>query len=109
VKIKIIYKMALVKQFSKTKSVCKVTFTLPSEVVNEAKKVALVGEFNEWSSTATLLKKQKDGLYKASVELPIGSEFQFRYLLDGANWINDEAADKYVANEFTSDNSVVVL
>ena len=103
------HKMALVKQFSKTKSVCKVTFTLPSEVVENAKKVALVGEFNDWNSTATLLKKQKDGQYKASVELPVGSEFQFRYLLDGENWINDEAADKYVANEFTTDNCVVVL
>jgi len=108
-KIKHSKAMALVKQFSKSKPVCKVTFTLPSEVVVDAKKVAVLGDFNEWSSTATLLKKQKDGQYKASVELPVGSEFQFRYLIDESNWINDEAADKYVANEFTTDNSVVVL
>lgn len=101
--------MAIVKQFSKTKSVCKVTFTLPSAVVSNAKKVAVVGEFNDWNSTATLLKKQKDGQYKASVELPIGSEFQFRYLLDGTDWVNDEAADKYVSNDFTTQNCVVVL
>ncbi|WP_259015951.1 isoamylase early set domain-containing protein [Emticicia fluvialis] len=101
--------MSIVKQFSKTKSVCKVTFTLPSEVVNNAKNVALVGEFNDWNSTANLLKKQKDGQYKTSLELPLGAEFQFRYLLDGSEWLNDEAADKYVSNEFTTQNCVVVL
>ena len=99
--------MAITKAYSKSKPVCKVTFALAAETVNGAKSVNVLGDFNEW--TLTPLKKQKDGLYKASVELEKGKEFAFRYLVD-ENWINDEAADKYVPSGVSYDeNSVVVL
>lgn len=103
--------MALAKQFVKSKpTICKVTFSLPAETVNGAQTVAVVGEFNGWDSTAAPLKKQKDGSYKATVELPIGQEYQFRYLIDGQTWTNDTTADKYVASGVSMDeNSVVVL
>ncbi|MPR35376.1 isoamylase early set domain-containing protein [Salmonirosea aquatica] len=103
--------MALTKQFLKSKPVCKVTFTLPAEATTESKKVILLGDFNGWDpSEATPLKKQKDGSYKAIVELETGKEYQFRYLLDGEKWENDWQADKYVPAEGSTDeNSVVVL
>lgn len=103
--------MALTKQYLKSKPICKVTFSLPAEAVAESSEVALLGDFNEWNpTTATLLKKQKDGSYKATLELEPGKEYQFRYLLDGTKWENDWAADKYVAADGSSDeNSVVVL
>lgn len=100
--------MAISKTYSKSKPVCKVTFEVSGETVNGAKSVSLLGDFNEWNPTA--LKKQKDGTFKASVELEKGKEFAFRYLVDNDVWINDEAADKYVANGVSYDeNSVVVL
>lgn len=102
--------MALAKQFLKSKPIAKVTFELPAEAVNGAKAVALVGEFNNWDTSALTLKKQKDGSYKTTVELPVGGEYQYRYLLDGSKWENDWAADKYVACGVSGDeNSVVVL
>ena len=100
--------MAISKTYSKSKSVCKVTFEVSAEAVNGGKSVSLLGDFNEWNPTA--LKKQKDGNFKASVELEKGKEFAFRYLVDNDVWINDEAADKYVASGVSVDeNSVVVL
>lgn len=102
--------MAIAKQFLKSKPIAKVTFELPAEAVNGAKAVALVGEFNNWDISALTLKKQKDGSYKTTVELPVGSEYQYRYLLDGSKWENDWAADKYVASSVSGvENSVVVL
>lgn len=102
--------MAVAKQFLKSKPICKVTFELPAEAVNGAKTVALVGEFNGWDAGAQALKKQKDGSYKTTVELPVGGEYQYRYVLDGTKWENDWAADKYAASGISSDeNSVVVL
>ena len=102
--------MALAKQFLKSKPVCKVTFSLSPETVSGAKSVALVGEFNDWNAEAAPLKKQKDGSYKATVELPVGSEYQFRYLIDGQTWCNDDTADKFVQSGVSSDdNSVIVL
>lgn len=100
--------MAISKTYSKSKPVCKVTFEVSAEAVNGAKSVSLLGDFNEWNPTA--LKKQKDGNFKASMELEKGKEFAFRYLVDNDVWINDEAADKYVASGVSYDeNSVVVL
>lgn len=102
--------MALTKQFVKSKSVYKVTFTVPAEAAVEAKKISLVGEFNGWNpEEAIALKKQKDGSFKTSLELGAG-EYQFRYILDDAKWENDWAADKYVpAGVDATENSVVVL
>ncbi|KAB7732166.1 glycoside hydrolase [Rudanella paleaurantiibacter] len=102
--------MALAKQFLKSKPVAKVTFELPAEAVNGAKVVSLVGDFNDWDVAAQPLKKQKDGSYKTTVELPVGKEYQYRFVIDGEKWENDWAADKYVASGVsTDDNSVVVL
>ncbi len=100
--------MAISKTYSKSKPVCKVTFEVSADAVNGGKSVSLLGDFNEWNPTA--LKKQKDGAFKASVELEKGKEFAFRYLVDNDLWINDEAADKYVASGVSyEENSVVVL
>lgn len=103
--------MAIAKQTLKSKPVCKVTFALSADVVGDAKDIALLGEFNEWNAeNAPKLKKQKDGSYKATVELETGKEYAFRYLFNGTNWVNDEAADKYVPNGISyEENSVVVL
>ncbi|TDB63984.1 isoamylase early set domain-containing protein [Arundinibacter roseus] len=103
--------MALTKQYLKSKPVCKVTFSVPAEAATDSKEVALVGDFNEWNTNeATYLKKQKDGSYKAILELELGKEYQFRYLLDGQKWENDWAADKYVsAGVASEENSVVVV
>ena len=96
------------KQFLKSKPVCKATFTLPQEAAPEAKEVALVGDFNEWDTQAGIpMKKQKDGVFKAVVELESGKEYQFRYLIDGETWENDWEADKYVPTPFGVDNSVI--
>ena len=101
--------MAIAKQFLKSKAVCKVTFELSASQV-EGNQVSLVGEFNDWNSSDTLLKKQKNGNFRAIVELPVGKELQFRYLIDGQNWLNDETADKYVPSGVSNEqNSVVVL
>ena len=100
--------MSISKTYSKSKPVCKVTFEVSAGTVNGAKSVSLVGDFNEWNPTA--LKKQKDGAFKASVELEKGKEFAFRYLVDNENWINDDAADKYIPSGVSfEENSVVVL
>ena len=102
--------MAIAKDFNKKKPLCKVTLGLPAEAINGAKSVALVGQFNDWDVLAQPLKKQKDGSFAAKVELPIGQEYQYRFVLDGTTWENDWAADKYVASEVPGvENSVVVL
>ncbi|MGJ3238410.1 MAG: isoamylase early set domain-containing protein [Anaerolineae bacterium] len=98
----------LKKQYLKTKPVCKVTFYTPEEI--DAEAVYLVGDFNDWDEQATPMEKLKDGRFKAVLPLEVDqTEYQFRYLVNGAEWLNDWEADKYVPNPFLGDNSVVVV
>jgi len=94
----------LKKKYFKTKDECEVTF----EVENDgAKSMALVSEANEWKPVK-MSKRRKDGKFYTRIRLPKEGQFQFRYLVDGENWMNDSEADAYVANEFGGRNSVVV-
>lgn len=99
------------KVYNKTKKVCKTTFSLPKEAVTTAKNVALLGEFNNWDQNEpVVMKKAKDGSFKATLELPVGRKYEFRYLIDNAVWENDWAADDYkFISQFNIDNSVVVV
>lgn len=97
--------MAITKQYLKSKPICKVTFTVPAE---EAKKVAVVGSFNNWDEKATTLKKLKNGTFKGTLNLEKDNSYEFRYLIDGT-YVNDEQADAYISNEFASENGVLTV
>jgi len=102
--------MSIKKQFLKSKPVCKVTFVVDAEAINGAETVAILGDFNNWDPTANSMKKSKDGSFKATLDLESEKEYQFRYLVDGAKWINDVNADKFVsAGIANEENSVITL
>jgi 1,4-alpha-glucan branching enzyme len=101
--------MSLKKQYIKTKPVCKVTFIVAKEISESAKKVNLTGDFNNWDIESIAMKKNKSGEFSASVELEKGREYQFKYVIDGKEWLNENQADGFVTNEFQSNNSVVVV
>jgi len=102
-------RMSLKKQYLKTKPVCKVTFSLPESMTGSAGTVYLVGEFNGWDEQENPMKLHKDGSFNLTLNLEKGREYQFRYLLDGSIWENDDCADKYVAAPYGGDNSVVIV
>ena len=102
--------MIVKKQYLKSKPVCKVAFTVPTEIANDAKEAWLVGEFNEWNQIATPMKRLKNGSFSVTVDLETGKEYQFRYLIDRNRWENAWNADKSVSTPFgDSYNSVVIV
>jgi len=102
--------MSLDKKYLKSKPVCKVKFIAPSELLERSKTIFLAGEFNDWNYSDTPLKKQKNGSYATTIDLPVGTEYQYRYVVDGDSWENDFDADKYVpSNVCSAENSVVVV
>ncbi len=99
--------MSLKKQFLKTKPVCKVTFRIPKDLAQNAKKAFLMGEFNDWKQTNPM-RKLKSGEFTTTIELEKANSYQFRYLLDNNNWINDPEADSFVPSSIPgNENSVV--
>ena len=101
--------MSIKKQFLKSKPVCKVTLSVPKSISNGAKKIQVVGEFNDWNIKATPMEQLKNGTFKAILDLETGKKYQFKYLIDGEIWENDDYADDYIRNEFDTMNSVVNL
>lgn len=93
------------KKFLKSKPVCQVTFQLPKSI--DAKEAYVVGEFNDWDESANPLRKTK-GIWKTTLKLDTGKEYQFKYLVNGDQWHNDDEADKYVPNDIAGENSVLV-
>ena len=101
----------LKKRYIKSRNVWKVTFELPEAELPEgieAERVHLVGEFNDWDTTAAPMKRGKKGVFGTTLELDPGREYQFRYLVSGEHWCNDWHADAYVPGDFGEDNCVVV-
>ncbi|MBN2467479.1 MAG: isoamylase early set domain-containing protein [Deltaproteobacteria bacterium] len=98
------------KEYPKGKNVCRVTFRLPKVAASGAKHVYIVGEFNNWNMYANPMRKLKNGNFTVTLDLPMGKEYQFRYLIDDVKWENDWNADKYVKSPYgDSDNSVVIV
>jgi 1,4-alpha-glucan branching enzyme len=86
----------------------RVTFELPSTMW--AERVNLVGEFNDWDTTATpMTRHRSDANWKASLDLEVGRCYAFRYLVDGKEWLNDWHADDHRENPYGSYDSVVDL
>jgi 1,4-alpha-glucan branching enzyme len=101
--------MSLKKKYLKSKPHCKVTFALAKGQAKEAAKVAVVGEFNNWDTAATPMRRQRDGSFSTTVDLAIDREYQFRYLIDGEIWMSDPEADRFAFSPFGDcDNSVIV-
>ncbi len=99
--------MSLKKQFNEKKSVCKVTFNLANNAAVSAQKAHLTGDFNGWDIESIPMKKNKGGGFSVSIDLEKGHEYQFKYLIDGNLWLNENDADKHVSNEYQGENSVV--
>lgn len=100
--------MSIKKQYLKSKPVCKVTFKVGKELAGDASNISLLGEFNDWSDSANELKKLKDGSFSTTVDLESDREYQFRYLADGRNWLNEDEADGYVPSGFGDAQNAVI-
>jgi 1,4-alpha-glucan branching enzyme len=92
------------KRFFKTKDECEITFEFNAP---EANNVALMGDFNNWEPVPMKKAKAAKAPFRTKVRVPKEGQFQFRYLINGETWENDEAADAYWANGYDADNSVV--
>ncbi len=102
--------MNIKNNYLKTMPKCRVTFRLPKEAAPEAQNVTIVGDFNDWNTNGTLMKRLKNGTFAVTIDLERDREYQFRYLIDYARWENDWNADKYVSTSYgDSENSVVVV
>ena len=69
-----------------------------------AKKVLLVGDFTNWQQQPIPMKKGTDGIWTASVGLPLGAH-NYLFIVDGA-WRDDPECPLRVPNPYGGQNMV---
>jgi 1,4-alpha-glucan branching enzyme len=72
-----------------------------------AKKVSLLGDFNNWDAAATPMKRDKDGIWKSTLILLPG-RYEFKFLVDG-KWREASNAEPSAPNVFGTLNNVLVI
>ena len=92
-------KKTTLKQKTKRK---KITFSL--EAV-DAKKVNLVGEFNDWNSASHTMKNDGNGIWVKQLQLSEGM-YEYKFLVDN-QWVADPQNDRACPNCFGTLNNIV--
>lgn len=82
----------------------KVGFTL---FAPEAQTAWLAGDFNGWDVNGFPMKKNRQGTWKASVDLQPG-RYEYRFWVDG-EWHDDPGAYEKVSNPFGSLNCIKIV
>ena len=96
------------KKYLKTKPECKVKFALSADIVGNASNIAVVGDFNNWDASANPMRKQKSGIFASTLSLEIDNAYQFRYVIDGDKWVNDDMADDYVCSPISHETNCLI-
>lgn len=72
-----------------------------------AKRVNLVGDFNDWSPTADPMSDENgDGEFTLFYPLGVGT-YAYKFLVDGKNWVSDPANASSEPDGFNGRNSIV--
>jgi 1,4-alpha-glucan branching enzyme len=72
------------------------------------KSATVAGTFNGWDLNCTPLAKDPTGGWRTTIFLAPG-RYEYRFVIDGAQWYSDPGAKECVPNGFGSTNSVVVV
>lgn len=83
----------------------RVVFELPSCIW--ADRIYLSGDFNDWREDDLPLRQDRNGVWQATLDLPLGRQYEFRYVIDG-QWRTDSHADGFADNRYGSQNSVII-
>jgi len=76
-------------------------------VAPQARRVAVVGDFNDWDAAATPLQSA-GGVWSGQVDVPFGRH-DYAFVVDGERWMRDPNAPQAPADEFGSGYSVLVV
>ena len=90
------------KAFSPEPGCVRVTFELPDSLW--ASTVYLDGDVTQTSQAKTPLAQGRDGIWRATLDLPVGHRYKYRYLIDQCwytEW-NGEADEALVGDPFYS-------
>lgn len=73
----------------------------------QAERVNIVGDFNNWSTTADpLYDREGNGLWSIILPLTPG-RYEYKFLIDGKSWVPDPGNEERVDDGFGGQNAVL--
>ncbi len=85
--------------------IVRITFSLPSSIW--ADTIYLVGDFNNWNTTATPLRLDESD-WSITLDLDIDQAYEYRYLVNNDEWLSDWNADNNICDRDGLTSSVVM-
>ena len=76
-------------------------------VAPQARRVSVVGDFNDWDTAAAPLTPA-GGVWSGQLDVPFGRH-DYAFVVDGERWVRDPNAPQAPADEFGSGYSVLVV
>lgn len=78
-------------------------------VAPEAKSVSVVGNFNDWDTSAMpLARATSGGVWSISIPLTAGRH-EYAFVVDGTRWVADPTAPRALGDDFGAPSSVVTV
>jgi 1,4-alpha-glucan branching enzyme len=79
-------------------------------VAPDAKKVAVVGDFNGWDPTHAQYQAQHrgGGVWSVTAPVPVGHH-RYSFIVDDSLWVTDPYAPRVVDNDFGVTNSALLV
>jgi hypothetical protein len=75
----------------------------------EARQVQVLGSWNDWQGPGLEMEQVEEGTWQAALPLLPGSQYQYKFLVDGARWLDDPANPRKAWDGFGGFNSVMAL
>lgn len=76
---------------------------------DEARKVCLCGDFNEWGREAIDFKRGGDGLWRAAIPCRPAGRYRYKFLVNDSHWIEDPSHGMKEDDGFGGLNSILQI
>ena len=76
---------------------------------DEAKTVAVAGEFNNWNPSTSPMQKDVSGLWRVEIMRPASGRYAYKFFVNGSDWFEDPRNGVKVLDNHGGFNSVLVV
>ena len=76
---------------------------------DSAESVAVAGDFNAWSVSQNVLRKEESGLWVTEVPAPAAGKYQYKFIVNGHRWVEDPSNGMKTPDSFGGLNSLIVI
>ncbi len=103
-----ILRSGTIKKRQRSPFINKQRSTIEFVVKNDcAEQISLSGSFNRWAKDVLLMEPARGGLWRIEIPMLPPGNYQYKFLIDGENWVEDFTNPYREPDGFTGFNSVL--